>query len=298
MDTKGKHLNIYVLNWNQANITVDCINSLLKLQSPIEHSIYIIDNGSTDNSVETFKKSFPEIEILRNSTNLGYQGGMNIGIQHGIAMKADYLMLLNNDTIADPLMLENLFAFSPKDADLVSPGIFFADKQAKLCSLGGNFNPVLMEVFGNPNKEFDPPAEVQTFEFLPSHAWLVKREIFENIGGLDPVFFPIYYDDLDFCLRMKRANYRLYLIPQAKLLHLGSMSVGGKNSPKERYLMARNSGYYFRKNMRFWNAPIIFLFRLSSGVLWSVRLIFQKNYEAIPEYWKGFIKGWFKPLPK
>lgn len=297
MEITQKQLHIYVLNWNQADITVGCVRSLVNLSSPIPFSIFIIDNGSIDNSVEIFNQTFPDIEVLRTDANLGYQGGMNVGIQHGLKSKVDYLLLLNNDTIADPAMLTELFRLFPEDADLVSPGIYFTDKKNKLCSLGGNFNPIFLEVMGSPSAEYEPPSNIVKYEFLPSHAWLVKSSVFEKIGLFDRDFFPIYYDDLDFCLRMNREGYKLYLIPQAKIYHLGSMSVGGKNSPKERYLMARNSGYYFRKNMKFWQAPPIFIFRLGSGIIWTLRLLFQNNLEAIGMYWKGFIDGWFRPLP-
>jgi GT2 family glycosyltransferase len=293
----NKTLNIYVLNWNQPNITINCIHSLKNMSSPINYEIIIIDNGSTDSSIKKFEYALPEIKIIKNKANLGYQGGMNAGIHHAQESSVDYVMLLNNDTIADPNMLTILFKYFPEDASLASPGIYFYENRSKLCSLGGNYHRILLDVFTKPNAAFDPPSDIQQYEFLPSHAWLIKTEVFKKVGMFDEAFFPIYYDDLDYCLRMKRAGLKLYLIPQAKIYHLGSMSVGGRNSPRERCLMARNSAYYFKKNMHFWQAPFIFLFRLTSGLIWTFRLMKNKNIKAIVGFWKGFFEGWFKKSP-
>jgi len=292
-----KRLNIYVLNWNQAEITVDCITSLIGLNSPIDYKIFIIDNGSTDNSIKVFSQTFPDIKILRNETNLGYQGGMNTGIKHAINHSVEFLMLLNNDTVVDHQVLNIIFDSLPDDASLVSPGIYFCNNREKLCALGGNYHPLFLEILGKPNDVYDPPKEVINYEFIPSHAWVVRVNVFKSIGLLDQNFFPIYYDDLDFCLRMKKHGLKLYLIPQAKIYHFGSMSVGGVNSPKERYLMARNSGYYFRKHMKFWQAPFVFFFRLASGVIWTVRLLTQRRFDSLLGYWKGYYEGWFKKMP-
>jgi GT2 family glycosyltransferase len=295
---KDVTVHIYVLNWNQPELTVDCVQSLLNQTASIDSRIFIIDNGSTDESVNIFFQQFPKINVIRNDTNLGFQGGMNSGIQHALEAGVEYLLLLNNDTIAHPNMLQSLIDNFPEDADLVSPGIYFYENRELLCSLGGNFNPIFLEVLGKPTTYYNPPKIVQRYEFLPSHAWLIKTEVFNSVGLLDEIFFPIYYDDLDFCLRLKRLGHHAYLIPQAKIYHRASMSVGGRNSPKERYLMARNSGYYFRKNMKFWQTPLIFCFRIGSGINWTFRLLLQKNYESIKSYWKGFNEGWFNKLPK
>lgn len=290
-------LNIYILNWNQADITVDCVKSIINQSSPLEKEIYIIDNGSQDDSIEIFKKTFPNLRIIENESNLGFQGGMNQGIKHALENSADYVLLLNNDTVADENMLEMLFLHLPCDAALVSPGIYYYDNRDILCSLGGNFHPLFLEVMGRPNSNYSPPDKVKNFDFLPSHAWLIKTEIFRTVGLLDEIFFPIYYDDLDFCLRMKRQGYKLYLIPQAKIYHRISLSVGGRNSPNERYLMARNSGYYFRKNMKIWQYPFVFCFRIGSSFLWTLRLLGKKNYESLKSYWQGIYEGWWKDMP-
>lgn len=284
-----------ILNWNSARDSCLCAESLIP-QLEANQKIVVVDNGSTDNSINEINEKFPEIDILKNSKNLGFQGGMNIGINYAINNGAEYVMLLNSDTIASPDMMEILLTLSPLDAAIVSPGIYYYKNQNQLCSTGGKINNILLDTLRKA--KIRNPSEPLKLEFLPSHAWLIRTEIFKKSGLFDESYFPLYYDDLDFCLRLKRLGFSLYLIPAAKIYHNVSVSVGGKNSPKERYLMARNSGYYYRKNMRFWQAPLIFLFRLISAILWTFRLLKDRNYESIKSYWKGFFTGWFGKLPQ
>lgn len=291
-------LFIYILNWNQADMTVACAQSILAQEGACQFDLFIIDNGSTDDSLQIFQRELPNIALIKNKENLGFQGGMNAGIRHALKENAEYIMLLNNDTIAAPDMLAQLINFFPEEAGLVSPGNYYHENRNYLCSLGGNFHPVFLEVLGIPKSFYKPPNEIQQYEFLPAHAWLFKKEVFEMVGLFDETYFPIYYDDLDFCYRMTKKKIKAFLIPQSKIFHRVSMSVGGRNSPKERYLMARNSGYYFRKNMKYWQAPIIFTFRLGSGLLWTFRLLYKGNFSAVKSYWKGFFDGWFRKLPR
>jgi GT2 family glycosyltransferase len=288
-------LLLVILNWNSAGDTIECAESLLP-QLKDSDKLIIVDNGSTDDSLERFQERLAGIEVIRNATNLGFQGGMNTGIREAMRLGSRWIMLLNSDTIASPNMLATLLSSMPPDADLVSPGIYYHEDRQRLCSTGGKINSILLELTSHAKVSADD-GPIQ-FDFLPSHAWLVKSDVIRKVGLLDEVFFPLYYDDLDYCYRMKQSKQKLYLIPQAKIYHKVSVSVGGRNSPKERYLMARNSGFYFRKHMHIWQAPIIFFYRLLSGLLWTFRLLFKGNCQAIAAYWKGFFQGWFAELPK
>lgn len=293
--TKNQHKIItYVLNWNQAELTSECVHSLLSQTFAFTQTIVIIDNGSTDDSVHLLKKEFPGIEIIENSQNLGFQGGMNSGIKHALTQDFNFVLLINNDTVAAKDMVEELLINLPEDAGLVSPMLYYFDSKDEPWSIGGKINPILLEVFGGLNKGLRTPEDVLERDFLPSCAWLISREVIEKVGHLDENFFPIYYDDLDYCLRVRREGYKIYLIPQAKLWHKVSQSMGGQHSPKERYLMARNSAYYFKKHMKVWQAPLIFLYRAGSLFLWTLRLAFKGNFIALKSYWTGFIEGWFQ----
>lgn len=290
--TSNSQLFIIILNWNQLKDTTECIESILE-QTYRDFQIVVVDNGSTDNSAILLKQSFPNIKMIENGKNMGYQGGVNIGIKYALMTGAKYLLILNNDTILDKDMIKKLIENFPDEAGIVSPIMYYFENPSEVWSLGGDIHPVLIEIWKSQKIKARKISGLIERDFIPSCAWLVRRDVFNKIGLLDESFFPIYYDDLDFCLRARRNGFRLFINPNAKLWHKVSASSGGEYNPRERYLMARNSGYYFRKNMRFWQAPFIIVYRCGSALLWSGRLIKGKKYIALKEYWKGLIKGWF-----
>lgn len=298
MNSNLLRLYIIILNWNQLNDTIECIDSITN-QTYKDLDIVVIDNGSTDNSAFEIRKRYPEIKVIENEKNLGFQGGMNVGIRYALSNNAELILLLNNDIIADPGMIRHLLENFPDDAGIVSPIMYYYSKPSEIWSSGGDINPILIEsIKSHKNKKkIDNSTGLIERDFLPSCAWVVRKDVFEKIGYLDEVYFPIYYDDLDFCLRTRRAGYKLYINTSAKLWHKVSASSGGEYNPRERYLMARNSGYYFRKNMKFWQSPFILFHRCGSAILWTGRLLIKRDYIGLKNYWKGLLVGWFGPMP-
>src|SRR5258708_37168408 len=111
---------IVILNWNQPELTIDCVESLqkIKVDKNQEIKIVIVDNGSSDNSVALFRKLHPKklsLEVMETNSNLGFAGGNNIGINYALHKNADYVMILNNDTIVDPNLLVSLTKNMDKD---------------------------------------------------------------------------------------------------------------------------------------------------------------------------------------
>ncbi len=285
-----------IVNWNKPNLTIDCIDSLFH-QNNINLQLVVVDNGSKDESVRLIKEKFSGIDIIENPHNLGFSGGFNVGINYALEKGAQNLFLVNNDTVADPQMLHILMKNFKPERSILSPAIYYADAPDKLWSVGGKINPVLLEIIDLHLNGPSIPSAVVEKDFLPCCAWLIRREVFESIGLFDQVFSPAYYEDLDFCLRARRAGFHITLVRDAKLWHKVSQSSGGEHKPRERYLMARNSGYYFRKNMRWWQSPFIVLFRMGSAFLWTLRLLIRPDIEALRAFLKGLFDGWLRPLP-
>ena len=285
-----------VLNWNQVELTITCLESLYS-QEKINLQLVVVDNGSTDRSARILRERFSGINIIENAYNMGFAGGFNVGISYALKLGVENLFLVNNDTFADPLMLRILVENMQPGVGILSPAIYYASAPDKLWSVGGMINPLLLEIVDFHMHGLSIPAPVIERDFLPSCAWLVRREVFEKIGLLDERFFPIYYDDLDFCLRTRRAGFRILLVRDARLWHKVAQSSGGEHKPRERYLMARNGAYYFRKNMRWWQFPFIILYRMGSTLLWTLRLLIKPDIEALRAYLKGLLDGWLGAAP-
>ncbi|NMC14337.1 MAG: glycosyltransferase family 2 protein [Chloroflexi bacterium] len=290
-------LYIVILNWNQLKDTTECIESIQK-QTYKDFHVVLVDNGSSDNSIPVIREKFPWIEIIENKKNLGFQGGMNIGIRYALSNKAEFILLLNNDIVADPEMIQHLLEDFPDEAGVVSPVMYYYSNPMKVWSFGGKINPWLLEILKFPREKIILANQLIERDFVPACAWLLKKTVVEKVGLFDESFFPAYYEDLDFCLRIRRGGFKIYINPKAKLWHKVSASSGGECNPFERYHMARNSGYYFRKNMKIWQAPIIILYRIGSALIGTIRLIYNHQIAILKVYWKGLIDGWFGQLPK
>ena len=151
-------LFVILLNWNRCDDTLACIDSLQK-QSFTGAQLVVVDQGSTDQSITKIKDAFPDVLCLENGANLGFARGINVGIQWALDQGADWILLLNNDTIVDPQLLDKLMAQRQKDAAVLSPAIFYLEPPDQIWSTGGQLHPLLLEMTGNHGRDEKLPLE-------------------------------------------------------------------------------------------------------------------------------------------
>jgi GT2 family glycosyltransferase len=280
-----------VLSWNRREDTVACVVSLL--QSSYEPlRILVCDNGSTDDTSAAVRMLFPSVEVLELGRNLGFAAGMNAGIRHALAAGAEQVLLLNNDTFVDQLMVERLVARTAGDVGLVAPLIFYASQPNLIWSGGGLCSPWTLEqthILRGSCDRADWPVVIER-DFVPGCAMLLSRVVLELVGLFDERFF-MYYDDSDLCLRIRRAGFRVLLVPGARMWHKVATSSGGADSAAERYYMARSSGQFFRKHVRHWQWIIVAPFRLGSAFKTTIRLLRYRKTVAVRAYWRGLLDG-------
>lgn len=283
---------IITLNWNKPDITKDCLHSLM-INTGTTFSFLLIDNGSNDDSVKILKNEFPSLITIYNKENLGFGAGFNIGIKYAIEQGAKYILIINNDTIADPTMMNQLLSVIEGDDEIgiVAPFIYFYENKEKIWSQGGYINSFLLEKTESKSKNHSKDQNMKTF--LTACCLLINIEVFKKVGVFDERFF-MYYEDLDFSLRCLKNGIIMKIVPEAKLWHRISTSSGGKNNPLERFYMAKSSGLFFRKHMKIWQSPFIVSYRLGSAILCTYRLLRNRQYNSIPYYWRGLIQGWVK----
>ena len=245
MNQNNPKIFIIVLNWNQKNNTLECLDSLQKITYR-NYKIIAVDNGSTDGSQETIKNSYPEVIVAENKENLGYAEGNNVGIKYALKHGADYVFILNNDTIADTEALYFLIDEAEKNRNIgiVGPKIYYYEESSRIQSTGGalngNFNPLHRGFKETDKGQFEDVKEV---DFVSGSAMLIKREVFEKIGFFDPDFF-MYWEETDFCYRARKQGFRVIVVPQAKIWHKGGTGV----MPLITYYMVRNKLLFLKKN--------------------------------------------------
>lgn len=281
---------VVILNWNGCADTLACLASLAE-STYHNFAAVVVDQGSQDDSEANIHRAYPGVTVLQTGANLGFSRGMNAGIRHALGAGAEYIFLLNNDTLAAPTLLEQLLAHATPDVGMLAPAIFYAGRPQAIWSTGGGIHSLLLEMTGDHGRGEPLPSAPVARGFLSGCALLIPRPTLACAGLFDERFF-MYYEDLDLCLRMQQAGYRLLLVPDAHLWHRVSQSSGGANSPNERFQMARSSGIYFRKHMHAKNALPIIAYRSLSALRWSVRLARPRDWPALGAYWRGLAAGW------
>lgn len=247
---------IVVLNWNQKEFTLGCVKSLNKLRTNgLKLQTVVVDNGSTDDSVKTFRKELPNEVVLENKENLGFAAGNNVGIEYSLSHGADYIMLLNNDTYVGENLIEELIKVGESEAKItvLGPKIYFApgyefhkDRYSKqergkvFWYAGGqiDWDNVLASHRGVDQVDQGQFDDLEETDFVSGAAMMIKRDVLEKIGPLDPKYF-LYYEDSDFCQRAKEAGFKVIYVPEAVVWHYnaGSSSSG---SPLQEYYISRN----------------------------------------------------------
>lgn len=242
---------IIILNWNGKSDTLACLDSIQQLTYP-HIEVIVVDNGSTDDSVAALRNRllvFSSGTLLETGENLGYAEGNNVGIRYAMDHKADFLFLLNNDTIVAPDILERFleqFQSSPH-VGILGAKIFLYDQRDTLDHLGGMWNPKRGEFdFIGLRQSADAFQTPQELDYACGAGLMIKRSVIETIGLLEPRFFLIW-EESDFSFRARRAGFSTLSCPTAKLWHKVSASfVGGK--PHSTYFWWRNRLLWIERN--------------------------------------------------
>lgn len=245
--TQQPEVNIIVLNYNSRDDTLDCLRSLQHLTYLRTH-IILVDNGSTDGTVPLVRACHPQVEIIETGENLGFTGGNNVGIQRAMRNGADYIMLLNNDTIVAPDMLDIMVEAMEADPTLgvTGPTIYYYDHPEKIWSAGGSIDWKHGRTWMDGVNEEDRGQFGQTVrevDFVTGCALLTRRELWEVAGLLNDQFF-MYYEETEWCVRAARAGFKIGQIPMAMIWH--KIPLDGRTSPRTYYYMTRNRLLFLR----------------------------------------------------
>ncbi len=268
-------LSIILVNYNGAQFLDSCLDSIEQFSDFSKHEVVIIDNLSTDNSLEIIKAKLPSCKLICSQANLGFSKANNLAVKHS---NGEHLLFLNTDTILienTPQLLSDYLTVS-QDVGAVSPRITFRDGSyqlscGKLPNLAIEFIDKIRygldrkwhHIFGSLyDKQY---STVQEMGWLTGACLMMRRDVFEQIGGFDESFF-MYFEDKDICKRVDEAGWKVVYYPKASLIHLlGGSSSGVQKSANTYY---RDSQlYYYQKHLgKFQTAILKFYLGLSGKV--------------------------------
>ncbi len=240
-------ISIITVNYNHAGVTCDFIESLTKITYP-NFEIIVVDNASPDEGPGLIKQKYPGVMLVQNPINYGFAAGNNFGI---MCARGKYILLINNDTIVTRDFLEPLVSFmeSNKNAGAISPKIrFFYDPE--IIQYAG-FNPIHPLTIRNSSIGFREKDKGQydiTRETAFAHgaAMMVPVEVIKKVGMMSYIYF-LYYEEADWCERIKKAGYQIWYIHNSLVFHKESVSTG-KLSTLKTYYLTRNRIVYMRRN--------------------------------------------------
>jgi len=245
----GERVGVVILNWNRFDDTAECLRSVLASDHP-EFEAIVVDNGSTNGSADRLARDFPGLTLIRAGANLGYAGGNNLGLKAAFDRGSAAALVLNNDAIIEPSTISRLVIGAADPAvGIAGPKIYFYGEPDRLWSAGGYLRePWDVGLWGSRRPDgarFEGPHEV---DWVTGCALLIKREVVERIGLMDEGYF-LLFEETEWCVRARKAGFKVVCLPQARAWHKVSSSFGGAHSASYYYYFTRNQFRFIRRNL-------------------------------------------------
>ena len=297
---KEPKIAIIIINWNTYQLTFNCLKSL-KACTYKNKTIFLVDNGSKDDSGDKIALEFPDINFIKNEINEGFTGATNKALKVILKQNFDYVLLLNNDTEVNPNFLSLLEARMDSDQNLAAtqPLILDFPNKNTIWNAGGSFNSFFC-LFKTRCKGmiYNPKLKIDTYtQWISGCCILVKIAVIKKVGLLDNRFF-IYFEDADWSIRMTNLGYKLGVVPESIIYHHSSgsnvknnTSSEGNLSPYSHYLNVRNHIYLIKKHSFLFNNLGSWLYQIFKIFSYSIYFILRGRLVKFKMIWRGVSDG-------
>jgi len=300
-------VSVIIVNWNVRRLIVECLHSLFNHHAGLSMEVTVIDNASTDGSVECLRREFPRVRVLENQENVGFARANNQGINDA---SGRYVLLLNPDTVWIDDSLERMVCFmdAHEVIGLIGPKLLNADGKT-IQFWGARRLPRPLDTFfeftklsalfprnrllGRQLLSYWDHADSREVECLSGSCLLIRRETIREVGLLDEAY-PLYFEDTDWCHRAGLANWRCYYLAKAQLVHIGQQSSLQNRGPSTVKAVEGVYRYYqkfYGRTTVLWMWLLLSAASLAKLMAWSVRYLFQPSQkrrvarEQIQAYW-------------
>ncbi|EOR23316.1 glycosyltransferase [Niallia nealsonii AAU1] len=287
---QNKLVSIIIVNWNGYEDTFKCIESLQNLDYH-NYNIILVDNNSSE-PIDDILFHFPNVNLVKNKENLGFAGANNIGIQIALENEADYIWLLNNDTIVKSDSLSTMISCisTNESIGIVCPKIYYYDNPEVIWYGGGVISWARGTTLHLGMMKNNSPLDNEEFpevNFATGCSMLIKKQLILDVGLMNEDYF-LYFEDTDFCCKTIKSGYKVVYNSNSIIWHKVSASTS-KNAIKD-YYFTRNNLYFMVKH-----APKIYYllfvpFFLKRNMRYLSWLLFKKNTLLIIKKLKHFIK--------
>lgn len=278
-----KKVGIIILNYNNADTTLRCVESIKSINYS-NYLLVIVDNYSTDNSYEFLKKNLEDVDcLLRTDMNGGYAYGNNMGIRYVLERECEYVLILNNDVILENDTLEKLVNYSEKQSGVgvVGPAILeFISGDGIIQSTGANNNMFkgTSQLLNHGRSISALSSDVLYPDYLGGSCLLVSKKVIREVGLIPEDYF-LFYEENEWCLKIRKNGYKIICDPEAKVYHFGSESINKINGLSY-YFMIRNVIIFERRNASDFQFIIFIIYIFIKTISRSLRH---------PNHWKDFL---------
>lgn len=272
--------------------TLECLSSLENLDYPSVKTI-VVDNASRDNQAETIERKFPSATVLRQSENLGFCGGCNVGIKHALETGADFVMLLNNDTLVPPDLIDKLlegFEHS-ENAGAVSPIILEHPAIEKVWFSRARWEVAEAQFrLAKPNEKYEDFSAKPPYlsDFACGCCLMASAKMFEKVGLFDERYFA-FYDEAEWCSRLREKGFGAYVIPSAFMYHKVSRSTPSLVST---YLLARNRLLWMTENLPVRDRLKATPYLIKELIWHSLNLFGLRKGNYTKQHSRALLRGW------
>jgi GT2 family glycosyltransferase len=239
---------VIVLAWNQLRETLECLESLQQTHYENLH-LSLVDNGSSDGTADVVTLQFPQVEVLRLEKNVGIARGYNTGIENALANEADFVLVMNNDTVIAPDMVNELVDTIQQHPNIgmVMPKIYnYYGEPNRLWCAGAKWQliPPRIKQIGANAPDGPRYSKPFTVEYAPSCCLLIRSKVLEEVGAFDPSYY-FYFDDWDLSARIRAAGYGILFVPQAHLWHKVAVTTRKSEKPTKWWFVMGQSSVRF-----------------------------------------------------
>lgn len=245
-----KKVSVVILNWNRKEMLLDCLRSIKELDYPL-YEIIVVDNASTDGSVQAVREKYPDVVLIENDKNYGAIGGKNIGLRRALQSDVEYIYMQDNDIVAAKDALTKLVEVAEADSRVGMVGVMMYDysKPDTILSAGGiiDWTQNISRGRGDNEKDVGQFNKIEPVDYLWGGALLIRKRILEKVGLFDEDYVGYWFEDSDLSVRVSKAGFRVLFNPFAKVWHKPH-ATAEQLSFRKKYLAARNAIRFMKKH--------------------------------------------------
>lgn len=283
---------VVLVNYNGRKYNKACIESILKSTCKERLQIVVVDNASTDGSLEELERVYADnenIHLIRLSENYGFSKANNEGIKWALKQRCQYIMLLNNDTEIEPWTIEKMVDLQKRTGHIIVPKILYADQRDTIWCAGGELSAVIKKPKhrGAGKKDTGQFDKEDACNFANGCCMLLTDQIVGQLGLLDERFF-LYYEDTEYSMRADKNSIGISYCGQAVVYHKVNGSTGGNENPANVYYITRN---WLMCNRTYMKARFVLfcVYFLMNRACWAMIWLMQGKQDMVKALWAGIV---------